>query len=47
MCVVRPDCLYYKNVVSKFRPPKTKVKSKSRPTGKLAKLVSKVAKVVK
>jgi endonuclease III len=45
ICVVRPDCLYYKNVVSKVRPPKAKLKAK-RP-GKLARLTSKVAKVVK
>lgn len=40
-CVVRPDCLYYRNVVSKFRRPKTK------PGPKLAKLAAKVAKAVK
>ena len=42
-CVVRPDCLYYKTVVSKFRAPKAAAK----PKGKLAKLVSKVTRGAK
>ena len=42
-CVVRPDCLYYKTVVSKFRAPKAPAK----PKGKLAKLVSKVTRGAK
>jgi endonuclease-3 len=42
-CVVRPDCLYYRTVVSKFRAPKAAAK----PRGRLAKLASKVRKAVK
>jgi endonuclease-3 len=40
-CVVRPDCLYYRNVVSKFRAPKGKAKSK------LSRVASKAARAVK
>jgi endonuclease-3 len=40
-CVVRPDCLYYRNVVSKFGGPKATSKSK------LARAASKIAKAVK
>ena len=40
-CVVRPDCLYYRDVVSKFRGPKATSKSK------LAKGASKIARVVR
>ena len=42
-CVVRPDCLYYKTVISKFRAPKATVKS----TSTLKKVAAKIAKVVK
>jgi endonuclease-3 len=40
-CVVRPDCLYYRTVVSKFRPPKVEARSTA------AKVASKAAKVIR
>lgn len=42
-CAVRPECLYYKTVVSRFRAPRTKGTAK----GKVARFAARVAKVVK